>query len=235
SGNAGPIVEGFWNESIDLLISRFEEMGMQLMLPEEYLDTDEKKNAYQSFDLKHSAFNSIVNSLLVDKFKGNSVYATMDGFKIVNVDAEPFVNYNQVGVFKSGNAGKMNMSANYQMAKIGVEISSINDLTEALGVDAVVMVYSTVFAHKKGIYLQNVNLHMYGKNPVPLAAGKESKFNYFPGQMYFGGRVNPTSLIYSPNPKKPETLKFDFTGYSNIMMAITNRFEEYFNKAFEKK
>ena len=124
----------------------------------------------------------------------------------------------------------------WQMAKVGKEVTSINRLTEALGVDAVVFFYSTIYTPKEGeIHLQNVNMLMFGPNPVSLTEGKDSKFNYFPGQMYIGTRVNVKLPIQKVNKKKPETADISFEGYSNVVQAMTNRLKGYFEKAMSKK
>jgi len=38
------------------------------------------------------------------------------------------------------------------LAKIGKEVTSINRLTEALGADAVVFIYSTIYTPKEGAF-----------------------------------------------------------------------------------
>ena len=86
-----------------------------------------------------------------------------------------------------------------------------------------------------GIYLQNVNMLMFGPNPIPLADGKDSKFNYFPGQMHVGTRVNMKVPIQKVNKKKPETANISFEGYGNLIDAMTLRMKEYFDKVMGSK
>ena len=71
---------------------------------------------------------------------------------------------------------------------------------------------------------------MFGPNPIPLADGKDSKFNYFPGQMHVGTRVNVKVPIQKVNKKKPETANISFEGYGNLIDAMTLRMKEYFDK-----
>ncbi len=231
-GNAGVIALGFYYEAIDLLKEDFQKMGMQLMEPEEFLDSEKKKEVYNSFRVEQSKFNAAVNSLLNNPTGHASVYAYPDNYKVINVDNEPFANYTKKGMFPVYKS-EVSDSQLWTMSKCGKEVSSINELTKALDVDAVVFFYSTIYVPKDGeIILNNVNLLMFGPNPQPDKVGK---FNTFPGQMYIGTRVNVGVPILKVHKKKPETAALDFTGYGNIVKAMTDRIDAYFTKAFAKK
>ncbi len=234
-GNAGFISGGMYYSAIEVLKSNFKEMGMELLEPEEFLDTNEKKAFYENYQVERSTFNSTVQGMLNSGRGHESVYAYPEGYQVIPTTDEPFANYVKKGLFPIYKA-EVSDGQLWVMAKIGKEITSINRLTEALGVDAVVFFYSTIYTPKEGeIYLQNVNMQMFGPNPVTLPEGKDSKFNYFPGQMYIGTRVNVKVPIQKTNKKKPETNQIDLDGYSNIVEAMTLRMKEYFDKAFAKK
>lgn len=236
-GNAGHIALGFYVSAIDILKTRFKEMGMELLEPSEFLDTEEKRTFYKNFEIEHSKFNDFLAKALNSGANHDAIYAYPQGYRVMPIDNEPFANYTQSGKlsFYAYN-NKVSDGQLWVMSKIGKEISSINDLTRALGVDAVIFFYSTIYVPKEGqINLQNVNMLMFGPNPVALPDGKDKKFNYFPGQMYIGTRANVGVPILKVNKKKPETQKLDFRGYGNIVQAMTNRMEAYFNKAFAKK
>lgn len=234
-GSAGHISIGFYNSSIDLLKDKFNEMGMELMEPEEFLDTEEKKSFYENYQVERSKFNSTVSALLNSGKGHESIYAYPEGYQVIPVVDEPFANYTKKGKFPIYKS-EISDSQLWVMEKVGKEITSINRLTEALGVDAVVFFYSTIYTPKEGeIHLQNVNMSMFGPNPVPLKDGKTSKFNYFPGQMYIGTRVNVKVPIQKVHKKKPETAAIDINGFENIVEAMTMRMKEYFDKAFAKR
>ena len=233
AGNAGHISLGFYYNAIDILKTKFKEMGMDLLEPEEFLDTDEKKAFYESYQVEHSSFNSAVSDMLNSGKGHESIYAYPEGYQVIPVADEPFANYTKTGRFPIYKAEVADGQL-WVMAKVGKEVSSINTLTEALGVDAVVFFYSTIYTPKEGVInLQNVNMLMFGPNPVPLKDGKDSKFNYFPGQMYIGTRVNVKVPIQKVNKKKPETEEISFEGYGNIVEAMANRMQAYFNKAMK--
>ena len=235
-GNAGPIALGFYYNAIGTLKSKFKEMGMDLLEPVEFLDTPEKRAFYDNFEITRSKFNDFVSKL---NFNGghDALWANPEGFKVMSIGSEPYANYTRKGMLSTASYKKNVADGQLLvMSKIGKEVTSINELTTALGVDAVVFLYSTIYVPKETeIHLQNVNLLMFGPNPVPLPTGKDKKFNYFPGQMYVGARANIGVPILKINKKKIETQQLNFDGYSNIIEAMTNRIQTYFNKAFAKK
>jgi hypothetical protein len=234
-GNAGFIAIGMYYSAIEVLKANFKEMGMELLEPEEFLDTNEKKAFYENYQVERSTFNSTVQSMLNSGRGHESVYAYPEGYQVIPTTDEPFANYTKKGLFPIYKAEVADGQL-WVMAKVGKEVTSINRLTEALGVDAVVFFYSTIYTPKEGeIHLQNVNMQMFGPNPVALPDGKDSKFNYFPGQMYIGTRVSVEVPIQKANKKKPETNQIDLDGYGNIVEAMTLRMKEYFDKAFDKK
>jgi len=199
-GNAGHIALGFYTSAIDILKSKFKAMGMDLLEPEEFLDTEDKKEFYDSYDIEKSNFNDFLSKALNSGGGHDAIYAYPEGYRVIPIDAEPFANYTSQGKLASTKYKKdVSDGQLWVMSKIGIEVTSINELTSALGVDAVVFFYSTIYAPKDNqVYLQNVNMLMFGPNPVQLPDGKDSKFNYFPGQMYIGLRANIGVPILNP-------------------------------------
>lgn len=236
-GNAGHIALGFYVNAIGALKSQFKEMGMELLEPEEFLNTDEKKAFYQNFEINRSKLNSFLSSALNSGNGHEAIYANPEGYRAISIDEEPFANYTKTGALSIPKYKKEVADGQLWVnSKIGKEVTSINDLTTALGVDAVIFVYSTIYTPKTTqIDLQNVNMLMFGPNPVPLKEGKDKKFNYFPGQMYIGTRVNVGVPIYKESKKDPASKQLNFDGYENITLAMTDRLKEYFDKAFSKR
>lgn len=237
AGNAAPLALGFYYNAIGTLKTKFNEMGMELLEPEEFLDTQAKVDFYNDYSIERSKFNEFITKLANSGSGHDAIYAYPESYNVHSIDNEPFGNYTSKGMLAS-TSYKKNVADGqlWVMSKIGKEVTSINELTEALGVDAVVFLYSTIYSPKDNeIYLQNVNMLMYGPNPIALPDGKSKKFNYFPGQMYIGTRVNVGVPILKTNKKKPETQNLNFEGYSNIIEAMTNRMKEYFDKAFAKR
>ena len=229
-GNAGPIANSFYAQSLGVLKEQFKDMDIDLLEPEEFLDTPEKTTFYNNFKINRSKLNDFLSKALNSGVGHDAIYAYPEGYNVISIDNEPFANYTRNGAIgpmkykKEVSDGQL-----WVMSKIGKEITSINELTEKLGVDAVVFMYSTIYTPKETeIVLQNVNMLMFGKNSVPLPEGKTSKFNYFPGQMYLGLRANVGVPIYKEKKKDPSTNKIDTTGYDNIILAMMNRMKEYF-------
>lgn len=231
-GNLGSISTGFYAHAIGVLKSQFKKMGMDLLEPEQFLDTDDKKEFYQRFRVKRSKLNEFIEKVNSGASHA-SLYAYPEGYKVLAVENEPFGNYYKKGALSS-TTYKRNVTDGqlWVHSKIGKEITSINELTRALGVDAVLLVYSTIYTPKETqVDLQNVNMLMFGPNPVALPEGKDKKFNYFPSQMYIGTRVNVGVPILNEKKKDPESSKLNFEGYGKIIEAMTIRMKAYFDKA----
>ena len=236
-GNAGHVALGFYVSAIDILQNKFKEMGMELLEPEEFLDTDEKRKFYNSYEMERSKLNDFLSKALNSGGGHDAIYAYPEGYRVIPVDAEPYGNYTSQGALASTKYKKdVSDGQLWVMQKIGKEVTSINELTTALGVDAVVFFYSTIYTPKDTqIYLQNVNMLMFGPNPTPLPEGKSKKFNRFPGQMYVGTRANVGVPILNVSKKKPETSNLDFRGYGNVVEAMVNEMKAYFDKTYGKK
>jgi hypothetical protein len=221
-----PIAEEIYSRGIDLLISKFAEMGMELLEPKEFLDTQEKEDFYNGYYVAYGGDNIAFSS---SSMKGQ-IFSTPDSYKVISLFGEPQVaKKGMVDISGTGTGG------NLAMAKIGKEITSINTLTTALEVDAVLVFHATVFSNDtREINLQNVAMQMFGPNPTSLPEGQDSKFNFFPGQMYIGTRVNANVNIIKPS-KKDMMPPLDMTGFEAIMEAMTIRFDDYFTKAFAKR
>jgi hypothetical protein len=233
-GSSGDLALGYYINSIDVLISQFENYGMDLLLPEEYLDTEEKTEYYNDFKVERAKFNEWIQNM--GSGNHDQIYGYPEGYNVLDVVNEPYGNYERRGgkyiTRKSGEASDAQV---WVMDKCGKMVASLGgDLCSKLEVDAVAIVYFTIFSPKEDkVQLQNVNLHLFGPNPTKLPEGKESKFNYFPGQFYCGTRINPEVLIFNKNKKNPGD-ELDFRGFDNIMLAMAETMGSYLVEGIEK-
>jgi len=166
----------------------------------------------------------------------DEIFGYPEGYNVVDVVNEPFANYTRSGGRFMTKKGNVSDAQVWVMGKCGKMVASLGgDLCNKLGVDAVVIVYFTIYAPKdKQVVLQNVNMHMFGPNPTQLPEGKTKKFNYFNGQFYCGTRVNTELAIWKPSKKDPNTENLDFTGFDNVMGAMTERMGTYLKEGIEK-
>jgi len=226
-GSSGELAIGFYLQSIEELISKFKEYNMELLLPDEYLDTDVKKEFYSKFEVERGKLSEWISNL--GSGGHNSIYGYVEGYNVIDIVNEPYGNYTKSGGMFVTHKGQIADNQVWVMAKCGKEVESLGEsLCENLGVDAVVLVYFTIYSpNDKSVILQNVNMHMFGPNPTAQSEGKNEKFNFYNGQFYCGTRVNPETVVWSPNKKDPATQDLDFTGFENIMQALAKKMGDY--------
>ncbi len=232
-GGSGELALGYYLQSIEAMITGFKDYGMQLMLPEEYLDTEEKTEFYNNFEVERGKLNEWLANM------GSNVhdvlYGYIEGYNVLDVVNEPYSNYTATGGRLLTKKGDVADKQVWVMDKCGPMVESLGDkLCKGLGVDAVVIVYFTIFSPKEDkVTLENVNMHMFGPNPTPLPEGKEKKFNYFTGKFYVGTRVTVGKTIWQKNKKNPDP-ELEFEGFENIMSAMTTEMCTYLKEGIEK-
>ena len=155
---------------------------------------------------------------------------------MLDVVNEPYGNYTKTGGLIQTKKGDISDKQVWVMDKCGKMVDCLGgDLCEILEVDAVVIVYFTIFAPKDDkVELINVNMHMFGPNPTPLPEGKDKKFNYFDGQFYVGTRVNAEIAAWKKNKKDPSFDELEFAGFENIMSAMVTEMGTYLQEGIEK-
>ncbi len=234
AGSSGELAVGYYLQSVDDLIKGFKEFGMDLMLPDEFLNTPAKKAYYDNFKVERAKFNEWLTNL--GSGVHNSIYGYMEGFKVLDVVNEPYANYTRTGGQLYTKRGKVADNQVWVMDKCGKMVNSLgSDLCEQLEVDAVVVVYFTIYSPKKNkVVLQNVNMHMFGPNPTKLPEGKKKKFNFFKGKFYVGTRLNTEVPIWKVNKKDPSSQDLSFDGFENVMQALTQKMGTYLKEGIEK-
>ncbi len=222
SGTASAIVDGFYYTSIDKLIAMFKENGMNLLLPEQYLDTDEKKEFYKNFEVQHDGLNDWLNNL--QSGGHDQMFASPFGYKALDIELEPFANYSKSKmlstmdykrVVSDGQPMFMSFDDKKMFQSLGY------DLPTALGVDAVLCVYFTIYMPKDTkIKLQNANMIMLGKNPVQVNEGDKKPKFYRRGLLYCATRFQPDVAIYNYSKKDEKTHDLDITGFDNVVLGL---------------
>jgi hypothetical protein len=232
---SGDIAYGAFAKAIDPMIAEFKALGMELLLPHQYLDTEEKKQFYNSFEVKHEkSFANWVGSLGAGNH--DVMYGTMDGFKVEDIVKEPYANYEKNGMLAVRKDNIPDQQIYVYDKDTDMSESLGYDLCTKLGVDAVLVTYMTVFMPKdKKIDLVNARFVLFGPNPVMPAESKGGPIPHVKGLFYYGASANPESLIYNENKKVPGSDKLDFTGFDTMYIALVRSFGEYYKEKTEKK
>lgn len=227
-GLSSDICLGALAKAYNPLINTFKEYGIDLLLPDQYLDTEEKRNYYNNFKVEHDKFDSFLKNM--GSANHDVVFGTPDGFIVADIVKEPFANYSMSGMFAVKKTNVADDQIYFYDKDLKMDESLGYDLCSKLGVDAVLVTYMTVWAkNEKEIRLENIRMVMFGPNP-DMPENMESKYGIIPhikGEFYCGVSVNPEMALFHYNKKKPETQKFDFTGFDIIYTAMVKKMGDY--------
>ena len=234
-GSASAIVDGFFYSSVDKLIAQFKENGMDLLVPEQFLDTEAKKQYLEGFTVKHDKFNNFIKNL--GSADHTTMFAWPEGTKPVDIIYEPFANYSKSGMLSSMDY-KKNVTDKQTMLMLDDENmqNSIGyDLATNLGVDAVLIVYFTIYQPKDTrIVLQHANMILMGPNPLQVAEGGKKPLFYRKGQFYCATRFQPDVPIYNSKKKDPETQKINAKGFDNVVIGLSTPLCKYLTEGVKK-
>lgn len=229
-GNAGPIAAGFYYSSIDTLIAKFKSYGMELLVPEQFLDSKEKEEYYNNFKVGHGGFQYGLHNFLQAGSTANDIFGYVEGYNVLDVVSEPQTNYEKTGFLKT--MGYSNKVPDNQVFLGNSDDKFMNsmgyDLAKNLGVDAVIFVYATIYMPKETkIVLQNVRMIMFGQNPIQLGENDKKPFFYHNGEFYCGASIKTETAILNKKKKDPTTDKISFEGFNIIMVALADKIGLY--------
>jgi hypothetical protein len=183
----------------------FAAVGMQLLTPDEFLDTAEKRKAYESFKLDSGALGRF--------FSGAQ---NRDGLEH-NIATAP--GYGLVQLVTNGNLD----TRDFRLAATGAGVGKIAqqlgyDLPTALSVDATLIVYNVTAPKRNALSLVGTYLYMFGPNPV---AGSGQSL-YWQGHQYSGVFLK-TDVPFISTDRDGNVLGNDFPGYALVARAVGNR------------
>jgi hypothetical protein len=196
--------------SIPGIKSSFKENGMEVLLPSEFLTDDEKKNFFNSYQIKlEGPAAEFQKASLANRFRDlDDGIAT--GYKALE-DVHAIFEYPSV----SNSLG--------------------HDLTKALGVDAVLIVNTYVIG-RASTWLQNVNMAVFGPNPIKLseealAPGgfKDNRLGHAYAVVAYEKDFEKTWFIPEDNEDEDDALTIakNYTGFDKVTLALSNRIGTY--------
>jgi hypothetical protein len=204
-------IDGFYEKSVEPLIAGFKEYGIDLLLPEEFLDTEDKKEFYYGFNPESGKKEKTERTQIGYNVQASGgtlkICPYEEGYRpffVVNEPLSESVATNFVNMGIGGANRKMTSSYGYDLAK-------------ALDVDAVVICYIVTRkpSNKKEDYVVDaVNLYMFGPNPK--SEGPDDKNR---GQFYCGTRFFAKQLVFSSS-KSGET---SYDNIGNVMTALSKK------------
>jgi len=224
SDGAGVVATILHDQGIGALKEAFAAYDMELLTPDEFLDTDSKRQFFDTFEFKVGFGTAFARALegggKENKLsKASRLSVVAPGYRLFRL-----VYGENVRPMKSVDK------------KISVSLGQ--ELAQGLGVDAVLVICNYCKATRKAGVLEGVYFYMFGPNPVP----GEDSFTYWPGHLYVGlrldgldiemlgfGKGDKVSSSYTPaafGGASSETIKeagiesVDVSGYERILAAL---------------
>jgi hypothetical protein len=200
------IANELYDASIAALKEGFKAHGMDLLAREEFLDTPEKKSAYESFELKFGGGGHFVNFLThIDK-DSTMLEGVAEGYRLLSVPTDNNVKGKEFGLAAKGGDGKLFQGLGH-------------DLAGDLGVDAIAVMYSVVQDENKSIEMLGSYLYLFGPNPVKRS---DNPSLYWTGHQYSGVKLKLSVPFLRKNKKETET-DSDFPGFALVAKALATK------------
>ncbi len=197
--------------SIVALKDAFASGGMQLLTPDEFLDTDAKKELYAGFKPEHGGMETFIKS--VDHWADKDSWkfsGAPDGYRVLELT--------NVGDVKGNH---------FQLATTGIGVGKVansegHDFAQQLGLDAVVILYNVVQAENKDIRMRGSYMYMFGPNPVP----DTGQSLYWRGHQYSGVYLR-MDVPFIKTTKDGQLVDADYSGYAAVASALGARMAEH--------
>jgi len=191
----------------------FAKYGMQVLTPDEFLDTDAKKAFYNNFTFsKARSINKLMSNIASS--------GTLVNLNLAATGYREMVPNNELVVMK----GQPTQRVGLGDAQSKETLESLGyDLAKGLGVDAVLIVFNT--HHTKNqvtIEIDYVTMALMGPNPVQLSEDDKKPLVYRKGVYYAACRVP----IGTPTSDKNNPMVIT-NGYANIMTALSNKIGKF--------
>lgn len=207
-------VDDFANELYDASIAGFKESfstyGMQLLTPDEFLDTEEKKTTYENFEMEIGGGQKFARLFQKSNADTWRAAGAPEGYRVFQLATVMDVKDHHFQLAAQGiGVGKLAQSLGHDFAK-------------ALGVDAVAILYNVVQAEKKSITMLGSYLYMFGPNPV----ADTGQSLYWRGHQYSGVylRMEVPFVIVD---KDGALVDNDYVGYSVVAKALAAKMGEH--------
>jgi hypothetical protein len=209
-GALGMLATELHDASIGALKEAFAGVGSKLLTPDEFLDTEARRKAYQDFTFELGFFEKAARKLLARDTPGWRFVGAPEGYRAIELTT--------VGNAKGND---------FRLATTGIGVGELaqkagHDLAEALGVDAVAIFYNYVQGQKDSISLRGSYLYLFGPNPVP----NTGQSLYWRGHQYSGVYLK-MNVPFVKTDKDGHLVSADYEGYALVAKALGLRMAEH--------
>lgn len=195
---ASHFAERYLAQGASALQAAFAAAGMELLTPDQFLDTDEKREAYRQYRLE----------------MGRAARMLLGAMSNLEAGANSGAKLNQSAV-----APGYRLLPAHAAAGAPAVANSLEELRQSLGLDALVIIRNGSNSNARSVELAEVQLMMYGPNPVPRQEGVR----------YIGrqdGHLYVDATLPLRRPAEVATLRRDaiasesYEGYERILAAV---------------
>jgi hypothetical protein len=199
-----------YDAGIGPLKEAFASVDSKLLTPDEFLDTDAKKQAYEAFKPEHNFMEKIYKALDSMDDKGFRYTGAPSGYRVVALTNLSNIKRNKFQLATTGaGVGTMAEAAGYNLAN-------------ALGVDAVAILYNVVQAEKKSINMRAAALYLFGPNPIK----DTGQSLYWKGHQFSGVYLDIDEVPFVKIDDDKMT-QADYAGYAIVAKALGLRMAQH--------
>jgi hypothetical protein len=214
SGEVDVLANELHDAAIGTLKESFAAVGMQLLTPEEFLDSPAKLETYANFKVEIGGMGSFLAGLQKHAAGDTWQWGAPDGYRVIQLTTVGNVKSNQ---FQLGMTG-------VGIAKVAVSLG--HDLAAALGVDAVAILYNVVQADKTTINMRGAGLYMFGPNPI----ADSGQSLYWNGLQYSGVYLRMDDIPFMKADKNGNLVDADYAGYAIVAGALGTKMAQHIRK-----
>jgi hypothetical protein len=223
-------IDGFYNQGVDALVQQFKAEGIELLLPNQFLDSPEKKEFYKTYEVEHT---SVMKEKTLTEAMYNGKTSSIERLKITasNSGMKPLFLFNETFFAKDLTPAPEMMTSSGILTDKKMTTSLGFDLAQKLNVDAVLCVW--VVSYKTSPNFEHYGLgaisgYMFGPNPIQKEAGDDKAVAYARGLFYCGTRAAFKDLmIYQNIDKKRKPEAPNYAGFENAMTAMASKMSAY--------
>lgn len=197
------------NQTLKSLKEAFKKRGAILLIPQEYLDTEDKINFYY-------------NSFIPEVSKVGKFLSNIEGNR-----TDKSVCANTYRYFDLGAA------FDYKRSQ-----SLGNTLANSIDTDGLLSIAIDLYYSSKGVFVSNIKMTIHGPNPNPKIDkkyfGQKNGNGYYEGQLFIGGNFTFKKPIIVIDPKQKKDFYKNFKGLEIIFTSFIEKFYDEMNAAINK-
>jgi len=210
---ASHFATAYHEQGIQALKETFRKHGVEILTPDQFLDSDAKRTAFVEYKLQLSVVAKIALG-----FMGGLTKAAASGLDLT----------------QSAVAPGYRLLASHVVATDPKSGVSLEGLRQSLDVDALLIVKNGTRSDAKNVSLTDVHVMLYGPNPVPKIEGKKY-IQYKVGQLYVSAQLTLKKPAAVASFKKKKISDENYDGYELFLAATAERAMGYLLEKINKE